>query len=512
MSKSLIKSSNNISAMTFISRILGLIRDFVIAKYFGANGYSDSFFIAFRIPNFFRKLFAEGAFSQAFIPILADAKENKTNKEIQDVINHIATRLFVILIIITFLVVILAPIVMLVFAWGLYVKEDQSYYFLASDMLRITFPYLLFISLTALSGAILNVYDNFIVPAFTPVFLNISLIISAIFLAQYLQNPIMALAWGVFIGGFLQLCFQIPFLRKIHRLPKLKFGGHKSINIIKKRILPSLFGASISQINLLIDTMIASTMIAGSVSWLYYSDRLLGLPLALIGVAIATVALTKLSSYFAKKEYKEFRKTIDKSLSYAIILGIPSSIGLVMVSDGLIITLFQYGSFHVTDAFNASLSLSAYGSGLLAFIIAKILVTVFLSRGDTKTPAKVGVVAIISNVVFNLVLGHYYGHTGLAIATSISAVLNSLLLYYFLVKYDIFKFNNSFYKIFIKVVLASIIMSLYIYLMAFDRQQYIDADLISRVLMLAKDIVISVIIYFTSMYIFGVRFKKLWKK
>jgi len=509
MPKSLIKSSNHIAGMTFVSRILGLIRDFVIAKYFGANGSSDAFFVAFRIPNFFRRLFAEGAFAQSFIPILAEAKAKQNDKEVQDMINHIATKLLVILISITILVIIFAPIVMLIFAWGFYLKEDPTDYLLASDMLRITFPYLLFISLTALSGAILNVYDNFIVPAFTPVFLNISLILSAIFLAKYLQNPIMALAWGVFIGGVLQLCFQIPFLRRIHRLPKLKFGKHKSINLIKKRILPSLFGASISQINLLIDTIIASTMIAGSVSWLYYSDRLLELPLALIGIAIATVSLTKLSNYFAKKEYKEFRNTIDKALLYGLILGLPCSIGLVMMADGLIITIFQYGSFDKEDAFNSSSSLIAYGSGLLAFIVAKILVTVFLSRGDTKTPVKVGVVAMISNIFLNLILGYYYDHTGLAMATSIAAIINSVLLYYFLSKNNIFKFNNSFYKILIKVFAASIIMLIYIYLMSPTVAEYLSADLITRVLMLTKDIIISIIIYFISMYVFGIRAKQL---
>ena len=305
MTKSFIKSSSVVTVMTLLSRILGLVRDFIIAKYFGANGLSDAFLVAFRIPNFFRRLFAEGAFSQAFIPILTDSKINQNDDELQEVINHIATKLLSILILVTIVVVVLAPLVMFVFAWGFYFKTDQSHYFLASDMLRITFPYLLLISLTAFSGAILNTYDNFSVPAFTPVLLNISLILSAIFLAKYLDTPIMALAWGVLIGGVAQLLFQIPFLRKLHRLPKLKFGPHPAIQTLKKRMLPALFGVSVSQINLLIDTMIATTLIAGSVSWLYYSDRLLELPLALIGIALATVALAKLSNCYAKNDSDE---------------------------------------------------------------------------------------------------------------------------------------------------------------------------------------------------------------
>ena len=509
MSKSFLKSSGIVTAMTLLSRILGLVRDFIIAKYFGANGLSDAFLVAFRIPNFFRRLFAEGAFSQAFIPILADSKAKQSDDELQEVINHIATKLLSILIFITIVVVILAPLVMFIFAWGFYFKADQSQYFLASDMLRITFPYLLLISLTALSGAILNTYDNFSVPAFTPVLLNVSLILSAIYLSNYLDTPIMALAWGVLIGGVAQLLFQIPFLRKIQRLPKLRFGSHPAIKTLKKRMLPALFGVSVSQINLLIDTMIASTLIAGSVSWLYYSDRLLELPLALIGIALATVALAKLSNYFAKNDSISFSRTIDKALIYGLILGLPASIGLVMLSDDLIITLFQYDAFNANDAFQASLSLQAYGSGLLAFIAVKSLAPVFLSRGDTKTPVKAGVAAMVSNIVLNLILAYYYGHDGLAAATSLSAVLNAGLLYYFLTKQSIFRLNAAFYKMLIKVGLSSIIMLGYIYYASPTTDLYLQADAAQRVIMLSKTILTSAGIYFVSLYIFGLRAKQL---
>ena len=495
--------------MTLFSRVLGLARDFIIAKYFGANGLSDAFLVAFRIPNFFRRLFAEGAFSQAFIPILAHSKANQSDKELQETINHIATRLLSILILITLVVVLLAPLVMFVFAWGFYFKTDQSQYLLASDMLRITFPYLLLISLTALSGAILNTYVNFSVPAFTPVLLNISLILSAIFLAKHLDTPIMALAWGVLIGGIAQLFFQIPFLRRIHRLPKLKFGNHPALSTLKKRMLPALFGVSVSQINLLVDTMIASTLVAGSVTWLYYSDRLLELPLALIGIALATVALAKLSNYFANNDTKGFKETIDKALIYGLILGFPSSIGLVMLADGLIITLFQYDAFSAIDASQSGLSLRAYGSGLLAFIAVKILAPVFLSRGDTKTPVRAGIVAMTSNIALNLILAHYYGHYGLAVATSISALLNAALLYYFLTKKLIFSFSPAFYKMLCKVGLSSIIMFAYIYFTSPTAEQYLQADVITRMTMLGETILISSGIYFASLYVVGAKPKLL---
>jgi len=509
MAKSFIKSSSVVSAMTLLSRILGLIRDFIIAKYFGANGFSDAFLVAFRIPNFFRRLFAEGAFSQAFIPILADSKANQSDDELQEVINHISTKLLSVLIVITLVVVLLTPLVIFIFAWGFYFKADQSHYFLATDMLRITFPYLLLISLTALSGAILNTYNNFSVPAFTPVLLNVSLILSAVFLSKHMDTPIMALAWGVLIGGVAQLAFQIPFLRKIHRLPKLRFGPHPAIQTLKKRMLPALFGVSVSQINLLIDTMIASTLIAGSVSWLYYSDRLLELPLALIGITLATVALAKLSNFYATNDKKNFIQTVDKALLYGLILGLPASAGLVTLSDGLIITLFQYDAFSANDAIQSSLSLRAYGAGLIAFIAVKILAPIFLSRGDTKTPVKAGVAAMTSNIILNLVLAHYFGHDGLAAATSLSALLNAGLLYYFLLKQSIFKLSQAFYKMLFKVLLSSIIMLCYIYLASPTIEQYLHTGAMDRVLMLGETIAISAAIYFASLTIFGVRPKQL---
>ncbi|MDC0181464.1 murein biosynthesis integral membrane protein MurJ [Candidatus Thioglobus sp.] len=509
MSKSFIRSSSIVSAMTFISRILGLIRDFIIARLFGANELTDAFLVAFRIPNFFRRLFAEGAFSQAFLPILAETKANENDIEVQLVINHIATKLLSVLMIITLIAVVAAPLVIFIFAWGFYFKADSSQFNLASDMLRITFPYLLLISLTALSGSILNTYDNFTVPAFTPVLLNISLILSAIYLSQYLNNPIMALAWGVLIGGILQLAFQIPFLRKIKKLPKLQFGYHKTIDTLKKRMLPALFGVSVSQINLLVDTMIASTLIAGSVSWLYYSDRLLELPLALIGIALATVALAKLSNYHALKDTENFIKTINKALIIALIFGFPACLGLILYSKELIITLFQYGEFSVNSAIKTSYSLQAYGSGLMAFIAIKIFAPVFLSRGDTKTPVKAGIVAMVSNIILNLILVQFYGHIGLAAATSLSALLNASILYFYLIKQSIFKFDAAFYKMLTRVIFAVTLMSSYIMFFDTNIEAYFDSSIFDRCWLLFKSIAISASIYFLSLFFFGVRFKDL---
>jgi putative peptidoglycan lipid II flippase len=509
MDKNFLKSSSIVTSMTFLSRILGLVRDYFIAKYFGANGLTDAFLVAFRIPNFLRRLFGEGAFSQAFVPILAEAKAQETQEEVQNIINHISTKFLIVLIIITLITVIIAPVVIFVFAWGFYFEADLTKFNLASDMLRITFPYLLLISLTALSGSILNTYDKFAVPAFTPVLLNVSMILSSVYLSQHLDEPIMALAWGVLIGGLLQLAFQIPFLIKIRKLPKLVRGNHKAVKKLKKRMLPALFGVSVSQINLLIDTMIASVLVSGSVSWLYYSDRLLELPLALIGIALATVALAKLSKHHANKDAKQFTRTIDYALKIGLILALPACAGLILLAEPLIITLFQYDKFSVFAAHQSSLSLMAYGSGLVAFIMVKILAPIFLARGDTRTPVKAGVIAMLSNVVLNGILGYYFDHVGLAIATSISALLNGSLLYYYLKKQSIFTFSQELIKMLFKVLIASFIMVLFI--LNFDQSQsvYVNADALSRVSMLITTVCLSAFIYFLSLRVLGVRMGKL---
>ncbi len=509
MDKSFLKSSGIIASMTFISRILGLVRDHFIAKYFGADGLTDAFLVAFRIPNFLRRLFGEGAFSQAFIPILAETKANETEAEVQNVINHIGTKFLKVLVIITVISVIAAPVIIFMFAWGFYFSDDPTKFNLASDMLRITFPYLLLISLVAFSGSILNTYDKFAVPAFTPVLLNMSMILSSIYLSQYLDEPIMALAWGVLIGGILQLLFQIPFLLKIRKLPHLVKGDHPATKTLKKRMLPALFGVSVSQINLLIDTMIASLLVSGSVSWLYYSDRLLELPLALIGIALAVVALAKLSKHYANKDQQKFTRTIDYALKLGLILGLPACAGLLLLAAPLIITLFQYDAFSVFAAHQSSLSLMAYGSGLMAFIVVKILAPVFLARGDTKTPVKAGVIAMLSNVVLNIIFGYYFDHVGLAAATSIAAVINAYILYFYLKQQAIFNFSKDLFKMFFKVLAASFIMAVFI--LNFDQAQsvYLEADAFSRISMLATTICLSVFIYFISLKFLGVNLRKL---
>ncbi|CAB5502716.1 Peptidoglycan lipid II flippase MurJ [Bathymodiolus thermophilus thioautotrophic gill symbiont] len=495
--------------MTFISRILGLIRDYIVARYFGANGLTDAFLVAFKIPNFLRRLFGEGAFSQAFVPILADAKANHSEAEVQNIINHIGTKFLTTLIVLTLIAVIIAPAIIFVFAWGFYFDADPTKFNLATDMLRITFPYLLLISLTAFAGSILNTYDKFSIPAFTPVLLNISMILCAVYLSGNLDTPIMALAWGVLIGGVVQLLFQIPFLIKIKKMPRLVKGDHQAVKTLKKRLIPALFGVSVSQINLLIDTMIATMLVSGSVSWLYYSDRLLELPLALIGIALATVALAKLSRHFANKDEQKFTRTVDYALKIGLILGAPACIGLVLLAEPLMITLFQYDKFDAFAAHQSALSLMAYGVGLIAFITIKILAPVFLARGDTKTPVKVGIIAMGTNVFLNAILAYYYAHTGLAIATSISAAINASLLYYYLNQRAIFTLSKNFFKLFLKVLLATIIITIFILNFNQTINDYLNASAWNRVLEIGYVISLSVLIYFVSLRLLGVKMREL---
>ncbi|WP_202763244.1 murein biosynthesis integral membrane protein MurJ [Bathymodiolus thermophilus thioautotrophic gill symbiont] len=509
MDKSFLKSSGVVTIMTFISRILGLIRDYIVARYFGANGLTDAFLVAFKIPNFLRRLFGEGAFSQAFVPILADAKANHSEAEVQNIINHIGTKFLTTLIVLTLIAVIIAPAIIFVFAWGFYFDADPTKFNLATDMLRITFPYLLLISLTAFAGSILNTYDKFSIPAFTPVLLNISMILCAVYLSGNLDTPIMALAWGVLIGGVVQLLFQIPFLIKIKKMPRLVKGDHQAVKTLKKRLIPALFGVSVSQINLLIDTMIATMLVSGSVSWLYYSDRLLELPLALIGIALATVALAKLSRHFANKDEQKFTRTVDYALKIGLILGAPACIGLVLLAEPLMITLFQYDKFDAFAAHQSALSLMAYGVGLIAFITIKILAPVFLARGDTKTPVKVGIIAMGTNVFLNAILAYYYAHTGLAIATSISAAINASLLYYYLNQRAIFTLSKNFFKLFLKVLLATIIITIFILNFNQTINDYLNASAWNRVLEIGYVISLSVLIYFVSLRLLGVKMREL---
>ena len=460
----LLKSSGIVSLMTMISRVFGLVRDMVIAYFFGAGAGADVFFLAFRIPNLFRRLFAEGAFAQAFVPVLSEYREKHSPAEVKQLIDKVSGTLGVNLVVITLLGVVGAEVVISVFAAGFVYHGEVEKLALATEMLRLTFPYLLLISMTAFSGAILNTFGRFAAPAITPVWLNLSLILCAIYLRPQLEVPVMALAWGVLIAGVAQLTFQLPFLASEHLVPRPKVDfkdeGVKKILLL---MLPALFGVSVGQINLLLDTVLASFLETGSLSWLYYSDRLLELPLALFGITIATVILPSLSREHANESSAEFSDTLNWAIRLVFLLGVPASVALIFLSESLITTLFYQGEMTRRDVSMASLSLMAYAVGLLGHMLVKVLAPGFFSRQDTASPVKFGVIALVSNMVLNLMLVWQFKHAGLALATSLSAFINAGLLFYGLLQAKVLVLKPGWAIFLMRLVFANTCMMAVLY-------------------------------------------------
>ena len=503
----LLKSTLVVSVMTTISRIFGLIRDVIIARYFGAGLGVDVFIVAFRIPNFLRRLFAEGGFSQAFVPVLAEYKEQRPG-EIRALLDQTTATLGTVLFAISIIGILAAPVLIMIFAPGF--VGDETKHGLAAQMLRITFPYIFFISLTALAGGVLNTYRNFAVPAFTPVFLNLSLIGSAIWLAPHFPEPVVALAWGVFIAGIIQLLFQIPFLARLRLLPVPRFNRDKEgVSRILKLMLPTLFAISITQINLLVDTLIASFLQTGSISWLYYSDRLMEFPLGVFGVALATVILPSLSAEQAKGSREGYSNTLNWALRWVFLIAMPAAVGLALLAGPMLMTLFQYQEFTVHDVQMSSRSLMAYSVGLPAFVLIKVLSSGFFSRQDTKTPVKVGVVAMLSNIVLNIILVFPLAHAGLALATSLAAYVNAGLLYFFLHRQGHHKANKGWIGYLIKLGMGLVMMVVIFLLWVPEVAAWYDWNVYHRVIQLTVWIVAGALSYFAVLWLSGLRFREM---
>jgi putative peptidoglycan lipid II flippase len=431
MSEKLIKSTGTIGGMTILSRILGYARDVVVASLFGATAGVDMFLLAFRIPNFLRRLFAEGAFSQAFVPILSEYKATRSPDEVKNLVDHVSGNLAAIVFVVTILGILFSPVLLLVFAPGY--AGDATKYEITTHMLRITFPYIFFISITALMGGILNVYKKFAIPAVTPVLLNLSIMGAAILLSPYTEEPHYSLAWGVFIGGIVQLLFPIPFLKKMRMLPRFWAYWFDWSNPGVKKILclmgPALIGASAMQINLMVDTAFASFLPSGSISWLYYSDRLLEFPIGVFGVALATVVLPDLSEKYATRSVAAFSGSIDWALKWVLLLTVPATVGLFLLAGPIISTLFQRHAFTAEDVLMSQQSLMALSVGLIGFISIKVLVSAFYARQDTKFPVKIAFVSIFSNVMFILLFIGPLKHAGLALASSLASFINVGILF-----------------------------------------------------------------------------------
>ncbi len=436
----LLQSTSIVSGMTLLSRILGLVRDIVFARFFGAGIVMDAFFVAFKIPNIFRRFFAEGAFSQGFVPVFTEYDETRSPAEVKELVDRVTGTLGLVLFVITIIGVIAAPALISVFGMGWVWSEapqDADKFALAVDMLRLTFPYLFFVSLVALGGAILNTYQRFAAPAFAPVLLNVVLISFAAFVAPWYARPGLALAAGVFAAGLVQLLFLLPFLGRLKVLPRPRWGAsHAGVRKIVRLMVPAIFGSSVAQINILFDTLIASFLVTGSISWLYYSDRLMEFPLGVFGIALATVILPNLSRQHAADSRQAFSAMLDWAMRWAVLIALPATIGLFMLAGPVLTTIFYGGQFDGADVAMAVPSLMAYSLGLTGFIFVKVLAPGFFARQDTRTPVRIGIIALIANMVLNVLIvvpwvraGWAAPHAGLAIATSGSAFLNAALLW-----------------------------------------------------------------------------------
>ena len=515
MSAKLFKSGMIVSVMTLISRVLGLVRDVVTANVLGAGAMADVFLMVNRIPNFLRRLFAEGAFSQAFVPVLSEVKAKHGDDAVRELMAKASGTLGLIVTGVTLLGMIGSPVLMALFGMGWFEaylsgEPEGEKYQHASTLLKITFPYLWFITFVALSGAILNTYNKFAVAAFSPVFLNIAMIVAAIYLSPYFDDPSTALAWGVFLGGLLQFLFQLPFLAKAGLLVKPRWAWRdEHVTRIRKLMLPALFGVSVSQINLLLDAIIASFLMTGSVAWLYYSDRLLEFPLGMFGIAIATVILPSLSRQFATENHQEFKRTLDWSISVICLLGLPSMAGLIVLAEPILLTVFAHGKFTAFDASQSSLSLIAYASGLLPLMLIKVLAPAFYARQDIKTPVRIGIIAMVANMVFNLMLAPFISYVGLALATALSGSLNAWLLYHGLVKRDIYRCGSASLWLIVKAAMAAGLMAAVLWWVSPAISQWQQMAFSAKAQQLGLLVMIAIPAYFVLLWLFGVRINQL---
>lgn len=505
MSKALFKKTSTVSLMTLTSRVLGFVRDVLAAQIFGVNASVDAFYVAFKIPNFMRNLFAEGSFSQAFVPVLAEYRQQRSIGEVKEFVSHMAGVFGSLLLLISVLGVVLAPLLILIFGPGL----DPYRYDLATTMLRITFPYIMLISLTAFTGAILNCYGRMAVPAFTPALLNIALIATAFGITHWFNVPIMAQAWGIILGGILQLGFQLPFLKRLGLLPWPRFDWHDpGVQRVLKLMLPALFGASVGQLSLLLNTIFASFLKVGSVTWLYNSERLAYFPLGVFGVALATVVLPQLSRQHAAAETAEsFASTVDWGVRCNLIIGIPASLTMLILAGPLVTTLFQYGKFTPFDVLMTRESVIAYSVGLQAFMLVKVLATAFYAKQDIRTPVKVAVTTIVVNTILNATLIFPLAHAGLALASSLGSWFNTLVLFWLLHRRGIYRFQPGTGTYLLRLLFANGALAAFLWWAGGNLTTWLSWHWYERFLHIFIIGFAAIALYFFSLWISGMRWE-----
>ena len=507
----LLKSLATISSLTLVSRILAFVRDVLIARIFGAGMANDAYIIATRLPNLLRRLFAEGAFSQAFVPIFGEYKSRRGHEDTQLLVDHVTTMLAIILFVVTLIGIIAAPILVYITAPG-FIK-DAAKFDLTVQMLRITSPYIFFISLVAVAAGILNTYNKFWVPAFAPVLLNICLIGGALWLTPYFEQPIVGLAWAWFVAGFVQLAFQIPFLKKIGMLPSIRFNWNDAgMWRVIKQMGPAVFGVSIGQISLIINTIFASLLVTGSVSWLYYADRLMEFPSGVLGAALGTILLPSLSKCHANNNTTEYSRLLDWGLRLTIMLTLPAALALGMISVPLLATFFQHGAFAAHDVLMTSRALIGYSVGLVGLILVKILAPGFYARQDIRTPVKIGIVTLLATQAMNALFIGWIQHAGLALSIGLGACLNSATLFHYLRKRGIYQPEPGWAKFFAKVCVAMLALAITLWFGMGTEQSWLTGSGWSRILRLSALVSAGVVVYFAVLAVLGFRPKDFSKR
>ncbi|VAW75070.1 Proposed peptidoglycan lipid II flippase MurJ [hydrothermal vent metagenome] len=504
------RSTAVVSAMTLLSRALGLVRDMVLAR-FGIGAGMDAFLVAFKIPNFTRRLFAEGAFSQAFVPVLSEYKTQREHGEVQALVDYVAGTLLGVLGLLVLVGVLASPALVTLFAPGFW--DEPLKFDLTAYMLKFTFPYLLFMALVAFAAGILNSYGRFAAAAFTPVWLNVVLIAAALLIAPQLDEPMIAIAWGVFVAGFVQLLFLLPPLARLRLFPRPRWGTRDpGVKKILKLMVPGIIGSSVSQINLLFDTVLASFLITGSVSWLYFADRLVEFPLGIFGIALATVILPVLSRAHASGSNQQFSHILDAGLRWVLLIGLPAMVGLMLMARPVLSTLFEYDEFVSSDVDMTTLALLAYCVGLPGFMLTKVLVPAFFSRQDTVTPVKIAIRAMIANMVMNvlfvvpMVLFEIPGaHAGLALATALAAYLNAALLFLALRRTGVFQPRPGWTRLLIQIVFAVMVMAVVVASGVPDVEKWADLDTFGRVTQVGLWVTAGAASYLLALRLAGVR-------
>lgn len=500
----LLKSLAAVSSMTMVSRVLGFVRDAIIARIFGAGMMTDAFFVAFKLPNLLRRIFAEGAFSQAFVPILAEYKSQQGDEATRTFIAYVSGLLTLVLALVSLIGVIAAPLVIWITAPGFTDTPDK--FAITAALLRITFPYIFFISLASLAGAILNTWNRFSVPAFAPTLLNISMIIFSLFATPYFNPPVLALAWAVIAGGILQLGYQLPHLKKIGMLvlPRLNLRDTGVWRVLKL-MAPAILGVSVSQISLIINTIFASFLISGSVSWMYYADRLMELPSGVLGVALGTILLPSLAKSVAKGDNKEYSRLMDWGLRLSLLLALPCAVALGILSKPLIVSLFQYGQFSNHDASMTQRALIAYSIGLVGLIIVKVLAPGFYSRQDIKTPVKIAIITLVLTQLMNLIFIVPLQHAGLSLSIGLAACLNAGLLLWQLLKQKIYAPQPGWLVFIIKLVISVVIMATALLFIMHFVPAWDSGNMLFRLCRLMAIVIVGIVAYFGSLFILGFR-------